>query len=279
MLLRITRFFVYSNLFIAVCGILMVTQTSLLLLHHQPNSLLLVFVASSTLCSYSFHWFLTADSVLPSPRITWLHRFRWIHALFFLVSLPVAAVSFLDLRDYWPWLGFAMIATFLYSAPKIPHAVFRALRKVALGKTIFLAFVWTFVTAVLPIVVDGDHWSTDRVFFVAGRFFLIYAICILFDYRDRADDRAAGIRSLITYLSDTGISILFFGSLAIFTGTTVALYFLGHRVIDIVVLLIPGLVTGALYNYARTHFEDLFYYLALDGLMALSAILLLIARI
>ncbi len=279
MILRITRFFVYSNLFIAVCGILMVTQTSLLLLQHQPNNLLLAFVFASTLCSYSFHWFLTSGSVLPSPRITWLHRFRWVHAVFFLLSLPVAAVLFFDLRAYWPWLGSAIIATFLYSAPKVPHPLFRQLRKVALGKTIFLAFVWTFVTAVLPVVVDGDHWTGDRVLYVISRFFLIYAICILFDYRDRADDRVAGIRSLITYLSDKGISIVFFGSLSIFTITTLWLSFFHYTAGDIAILLTPGIITAALYNYARTHFEDLFYYFGLDGLMALAAVLMLIARI
>lgn len=273
------RFFVYSNLFIAVCAVLMVNQTSQLLLNSSPGIHLTAFVFFATLCSYSFHWYLTASSVLPSPRITWLKKNHAVHLVLFFVGLAGSAVFFFYLLPIWPWLLVSAFVTFLYSAPKIPHQYFRALRKVAIGKTIFLAFVWMYVTTVLPIVESGAAWSSDFFLFMISRFFFIYAICILFDLRDREDDKAAGIRSLITYLNETAISNLFVISLVLFSASSLWMLNYNHRILDIILLLIPGFITAALFRYASRHFSDLLYYFVLDGLMALSALLMLIARI
>lgn len=272
----LARFFVYSNLFIAVCAVLMLEQTFSFLLRHEINGVLVAFVFSSTLCSYSFHWFLTSHSLLPSERIQWLKKYKTVHVIFFVLGAVGAAITFFQLIAYWEWLAMAAVATFLYSAPKIPHPLFRMLRKVALGKTIFLAFVWMFVTTVLPIVVVEHEWKPAYWLFVTGRFFFIYAICVLFDYRDRADDKQAGIRSLITYFDEKGIAAVFIVSLLIATIMTLLLLNYQYSVTDVALLMVPVLITAALYNYARRHFQDMFYYFVMDGLMALSALLMLV---
>lgn len=273
------RFFVYSNLFIALCAVLMVHQTFHFLLEQKTNLNLVGFVFFSTLSSYSFHWYLTAKSVLPSHRINWLQRHRNIHFILFIIGIIGSVFFFWRLLPYWPWLLCAAIVTFLYSAPKIPNKYFRSLRKVAIGKTIFLAYVWTYVTSVLPIIVSGVHWHESYSLFAFSRFFLIYAICILFDYRDRADDRVAGIRSLITWLNENNITRLFIFSLIVFAVITCWLSVFGYSYFSIALLLIPGIITAALFNHARKHFSDMLYYFVLDGLMALSALLMLIAGI
>lgn len=267
---------IYSNLFIAGCAVLMVYQASQLLLHAPPNCYLAGFVFFSTICSYSFHWYLTSSSVLPSVRVQWTRRYRYIHAILFVAGLIGAAIFFYYLLPHWKWLGVAAIATFLYSAPKIPHPWFRALRKVALGKTIFLSFVWMYVTTILPVVIAGMAWTAPVTLFVIGRFFLIYAICILFDYRDRQDDKAAGIRSLITYFNEKGIRLLFAFSLFVFGIATIWLLEYNYTILTVSILLIPGIITAVLYNHAIRHFSDMFYYFILDGLMALSSAIMLI---
>lgn len=273
------RFFVYSNFFIACCAILMVNQSFHVLLDSRSHIHLVSFVFFSTLCSYSFHWHLTSHSVLPSDRIHWMQRNKAVHPILFFIGLIGSTVFFYFLWPYWKWLSVAAIATFLYSAPKIPNRYFRALRKVALGKTIFLAFVWMYVTTVLPVVVSEKEWTFSFTLFSVGRFFLIYAICILFDYRDREDDKQAGIRSLITFFDEKGITIVFTLSLAIFTISTLLLLNEGFSALSVVALLMPGFITAFLYNYARKNFGDIFYYFVLDGLMAFSALLMLIPGI
>jgi 1,4-dihydroxy-2-naphthoate octaprenyltransferase len=208
-----------------------------------------------------------------------MEKYKFIHIIFFFIGLAGSIISFSYIRSCWFWLSIAVIATFLYSAPKIPHPWFRALRKVALGKTIFLALVWMYVTTILPVIIAGNKWNTGIILFSVYRFFQVYALCIIFDYRDRADDKSSGIKSLITFLSEKSIGRLFAGSLL--TATVAALLMLNYNypVVDIVFLLIPCLITAILYNHARRNFADMFYYLVMDGLVALSAILMLVARI
>ncbi len=270
---KLFRLFIYSNVFIALCAVIMVYQTYELLLDTTPALYFIAFVFFATLCSYSFHWWLTpADIAITTPRIQWLARYKKVHLVLFFIGLAGVVISGLFLLDHWYWLLLSALITFLYSAPKIPHAYFKALRKVALAKTIFLAFVWMYVTTVLPLLVSDQPWRNEFTLFAAGRFFLIYAICILFDYRDREYDKSIGIRSLITWLSDKNINILFIFSLLFFLIFTAWLIQYNYPYRILIVLLIPGAITASLYRYAKKNFPDMLYYFALDGLMALSSL-------
>jgi 4-hydroxybenzoate polyprenyltransferase len=153
------------------------------------------------------------------------------------------------------------------------------LRKIAIGKTIFLAIVWTYVTAVLPVIISGESWRTDAVLFTVSRFFLVYAICVLFDYRDREDDKVAGIRSMVTWFGDEGINRLFIVSIGVYVIATIWMYYYNYSIKSIILLLVPGFIVTILYNYARKHFDDLFYYFVLDGLMMFSGLLMMLLGI
>jgi 4-hydroxybenzoate polyprenyltransferase len=273
------RFFIYSNLFIAICAVLMVNQTCDLLLHSSPDKYLLGFVFSATICSYSFHWYLTSQSQVESSRIEWLKKHRVFHLIFFFIGLIGSGIFFFFLFHYWYLLSIAAVITFLYSAPKIPHPYFRALRKIAIGKTIFLALVWMYVTTMLPVLLAGTKWTMPIILFVISRFFFIYAICIMFDFKDRPDDQAAGIRSMVTWFSERGVDQLFFISLIIYAVSAVLLSQYNFSVLKIILLLIPGVIGAVIYQYAKRNFSDYLYYFVLDGLMMFSALLMLIIRI
>jgi 4-hydroxybenzoate polyprenyltransferase len=273
------KFFVYSNLLIAACAVLMVGQTYQLLLHTAPEPDITAFVFFSTICSYSFHWYLSSDSPPGYSRSVWQQRNHYIYGILFIIGFAGAAIFFLFLSKYWFWLLLSAFPTFFYSAPKIPNRYFRMLRRIALGKTVFLAMVWMYVTTILPVIISDGIWRNDFYLFIISRFFMIYAICILFDYRDREDDKAKGIRSLITYLSEKGIKNLFVFSILIFVVSTASLLFYQYSILTVSILLIPGIITAALYNYAWKNFSDILYYFVLDGLMALSALLTLLMGI
>ena len=101
----------------------------------------------------------------------------------------------------------------------------------------------------------------------------------MFDFRDRADDKAIGIRSMVTAFNEKGVDRLFFLSLAIFAICTVLLSRYGFSVLNIILLLVPGMITVTMYNYAKRNFSDVLYYFILDGLMMFSALLMLVFRI
>ena len=106
---RFFNFFIYSNLFIAGCAVLMVNQTYQLLLHAAPDLYFTAFVFFSTICSYNFHWYLSTPSVLSSPRIEWQRRHHQLHLVFFITGLAGSVIFFFYLLP-----SLAMVVTFSY---------------------------------------------------------------------------------------------------------------------------------------------------------------------
>jgi 4-hydroxybenzoate polyprenyltransferase len=272
---KATDFFLFSSLFIALCAVSMVFQTYYLFhLPAYPDFIWFVFFGS--LCSYNFHWYLTPGLYGGSYRTQWAIRNKKLHFLLFIIAFIGCAWFCIQLLSHWRWLLATAFITFLYSAPKVPFKPFLHLRKIAVGKTIFLSLVCAHITATLPLLLQNIHWQNQHFLFAINRFFLIYPICILFDYRDREEDRKEGIKSMITLFSEKGINILFFSSLTIFVITTIVLYFSGMNLIYCITLFLPGLIVGLLYNYSKKNTSDYYYYFFLDGLMMFSAVLLYI---
>lgn len=243
-----------------------------------PSVKLLAFVFAGSVSSYNFHWLLTPPALeTNSVKTLWNIAYRRVHlALFIAGSLLAIYTSFLLLR-HWEWLLLTAVLTFLYSAPKIPHPVFSWLRRIAVGKTIYLALSWTHVTAVLPILILDVQPGAAEICFIISRFFFIYAICIFFDRRDIDADRRSGVRSLITILTLRGVNWLFWVSLAIHIVATMLL----HQWFPLwimLLLLLPALPLGYLYQHYRDERSDYLYYFVLDGLMMLSAPLVILAK-
>ncbi|MFI5155087.1 MAG: UbiA family prenyltransferase [Chitinophagales bacterium] len=279
MLRKIFDFFIFSSLYISLCAVVMVWQTYYLVLHSMPPFHFFAFVFFATMCSYNFHWWLTPESAGFSDRIQWAAGHKGWHLWLCFLGLAGTAISFLYIREHWIALAFGAFITFLYSAPKLPQPIFRSLKKIAIGKTLFLSFVWTYVTSVLPVFIDNKLLQGESLLFAVGRFGLIYAICILFDYRDREDDKRDGIRSMITYFGEKGIDLIFSISLSIFVISTLILYYYNYPIQMLLIILFPGLLVAGLYRYAKRNFSDYLYYFVLDGLMMLSGLLIMILRI
>lgn len=251
----------------------MVWQTTLLFPVPLPFALA-GFVFSGTVCSYNFHWYLTPPHInSSSQKIIWNISNRHIHFTLFLIGLTASAVFAFLLIAHWLWLAITAFVTFLYSAPKIRHPRAFFLRKIAVGKTIFLAFAWTHVTAILPLVINNNQLTNTEIGFVVNRFFFIYAICILFDYRDRENDKKEGVKTLITYLTEPGIDVLFWGSILVF-GITILFLSFYFSLFIILALLFPGVLLSFLYYPSKNNLSDYRYYFVLDGLMMLSALIL-----
>jgi 4-hydroxybenzoate polyprenyltransferase len=252
----------------------MVYQTYTLIIGNPVNPYFMAFVFFSTVCSYNFHWALTPHSIAPSQRLQWDEKHKSYHLLLSIAGLAGAAMSFFFIKEHWFYIGIAALLTFLYSAPKISFSPFQWLKKIAIGKTIFLAMTWTYVTGVLPILIEENIATEKAIFFCAGQFFFIYSICILFDFRDREYDKSEGIRSMITFFNERGIDILFAFSIIVFFILSILLRQTGIQWINIILLLIPALLLISLYKYAKRSFSDYLYYFVLDGLMMLSGLLL-----
>jgi 4-hydroxybenzoate polyprenyltransferase len=275
------NYFLYTSVFISLCAIVMVAQTNFLFQLDYGKKAFYAFVFSATICSYNFHWYLTPfpASDPASGRSSWNHRHRKLVFVLFMAGLVASVIFGWPLREHWLAISVGIVATFFYTAPKIPFSSFNKLKKFAFGKTIFLSFIWMYVTTALPILVSGTKWDVSHTLFCCSRFFLIYPICILFDYRDREGDLKQGIKSMITIFDEKNITRLFLLSMLIFYLSTLALYFYGFSALSISNLLIPGMVILAIYRYSKKHFGDYLYYFFLDGMMMASSLFTLFLRI
>ena len=267
--------FLFSSTYIALCAVVMVVQTYYLF-HFTPLTNFLPFVFFGSLCSYNFHWYLTPQDFGSSYKVQWSIKNKRLHLLLFVIGLIGSAWYLWQLLPYWQWLLATAFITFLYSAPKIPAKPFIHLRYIAIGKTIFLAFAWTHITAILPLMLSSIEWKPEHYLFAVNRFFFIYAICILFDYRDRTEDKKAGIKSLITAFEEREIDIIFWSSLLVFLFTTIALHFFAFPILHISALLVPAIIVALLYYRSKKDHSDYLYHFILDGLMMFSGILLFI---
>jgi 4-hydroxybenzoate polyprenyltransferase len=221
--------------------------------------------------SYNFHWYLTPAAYSSSERMTWSKRHKPLElALFLLASLSAAYYLFF-LHAYVVWIGIGVFLTFLYTAPKIPLKPFALLQKIAVGKTLFLTAVWTYITTILPVAVTGASFTVPTLLLTLHRFLLIYAICILFDYRDREQDKKDGIRSLVTFLDEKGNDRLFYVISAAALVSTGTLLLFQYSAGIVLALILPILITMLLYPDAKRTRSDYLYYFVLDGLMAFSA--------
>jgi 4-hydroxybenzoate polyprenyltransferase len=270
-------FFLFSSLFISACSLLMFYFTVQAFALVVPVASYL-FVFSGTFSSYNFHWFFTktTDNEV-ADAAKWSHRNKYLHLAFFSAGLTGAIFAFVKLSHLWPYLVFTAIITFLYSAPKLQ--TFSFLKKLALAKTAFLAFVWTLVTCILPFVFAESHIDNNGIIYTVGRFLFIYAICVLFDERDIEKDREEGIRSMITYYNTAGIKRILWSSLIVSFLTISMLLFFSFNIIYVSLLLAPYPVFILFYTMWFNPNSDYHFYFVLDGLMMLHGLLLLLLRI
>jgi 1,4-dihydroxy-2-naphthoate octaprenyltransferase len=237
------------------------------------------FVFLGTVCSYNFHWALTPE-LFQNPILQkrlWNRANRKLHFFLAALALLLAMFFFMRLRQHWTWLAGAMVLAFLYSAPKIPWPAMQRLKRIAYDKTVFLALSWTYVTTILPLLISGSPVTAAHLLFCTNRFYFIYVICILFDLRDREADRQEGIKTMVTQFDLPSINRLYWGSIAVFFCTALALLF-HFPIPSVVALLLPGLVLAARYRWFKENTSDYVYYILLDGLMIFSLPLLLLFR-
>ena len=237
------------------------------------NRQILLFIFFATLSSYSFHSLVNIIYPATTFRHEWnLQNKKLLFFILFISGILVLVYSW-RLREGWPFLALAAVPTFLYSAPNIPFRPFIFLRRIAIGKTIFLAIVWTYVTAAMPLLMSRVPFTPKQYYFMGSKLFLVYAICILFDVKDRSEDRKKGIRALPTILSEKAISIIYYLSLLFSLISTIMMFLSGMNNHVFSFMLIPIIICIFCYHLAITRKDDFFYYFILDGLMMLSALL------
>lgn len=269
LLRRVIYSFVFGNIYISICAVVMFSYTCLVL-RLAADKLFLPFVFFAALTSYSFHWYLTKHPGGLSVRMAWTSSHRKFLLVLMIVSLVSTYVLLVFLKEHFMVLLILGFITFMYTAPKIPLAPFRILRKIAVLKTTYLALVWTAVTVILPLIVSRGVWDNSAAAFIINRLFLIFPICVLFDYRDRKEDSLEGIKNIATVVSSRGLDVVFFSCLFISAVAAMFLFVQSGNGKFLAANLAPLVLLALTYRISKHSNSDLWYYVFLDGMMMFS---------
>lgn len=272
---KLADIILFSAVFITACALAMVAQTVDLFQLNNLTPFYFLFTAGGTVISYSLHWYFTDTSIniYNSARYEWTHQHKSLLIPFAIVGLLLSIVSFYFLKNHWVWIAVSVLLAGLYTAPKVPGQFGLFLQKIAIAKTIYLALAWTYVTAILPLIINKTPFHFTTICFILHRYFFLYALCIMFDYRDRKEDIKQGIRSLITILSDNNIGLLFYASVTISIITAILYGGFTNASLNGLPLCIAPIIAGLLYRKIKKRKNDYLYYFVVDGLMLFSYII------
>lgn len=257
-------FFLYSNIFIAVCACAITVETYLLI-HSEINWVYAGFIFSSSLVLYNYPSLFLSGTEQHTARQGWIlanKKIIWVISLSAL-SATCVLVFFFPLKIIL-WFVPVAVLSFAYFLP------ITNLRAIPVLKAVVVALVWTCITFYFPLMFSPlSIWGG-----VGGdaRFFFFLSLAIAFNIRDIEVDRSAGIKTLpvIFGIQKTKtVCVLFLtvsSLLTIFTSYEVEIKF---------GLLISAAVASVLILFASAKRSEYFYSLWMDGMILLHAIILL----
>jgi len=178
---------------IGCCAVAMLGATRLLTREAVPVGWLDVFVFSATVFGYYFN--------TPARNRQW---FVWS------LGLP-AFFSYFQL-DFTVKLAALLPALILASYYGWQRPGNAGLRRLLLVKPHAIAFAWSWVTVVLPLV--PAHWD-QAAFLFAGRAGFIFALALAYDLHDRAFDLEHGLATLANQQNLVQTMRMFDGALAV----------------------------------------------------------------
>src|SRR5207253_1891070 len=164
----------------------------------------------------------------------------------------------------------------LYSSRIIPqkNGTYMPLRNVPLVKVFLIAYVWSCVTVILPLLtVSIPILSTETVFLLLRRFFFLFALTLLFDIRDFEKDR---ITSTLTFPGLVGVrftKILSLVLLLIFAGLT----WFTESGLMLFSLELSAVIAAMVVWFSHEKRNDYYFLILADGMMLLQFLLVYLA--
>lgn len=290
------RFIVYSNIFIGLCALALTFETFVLLDIPVSNNWFLLLVFLCTVFIYTLHYYTKSKTTKTDSRLDWCRRNSNLFLIILLLSFLLSAggvvyhyqaIFFNDGKFNYrnlAWFGIIPVIALAYSYPIIPWKS-KSIRQVGWLKMASLAFIWSFTTAILPVLMLDDpknstYPASEILPLFINRFFFIAALGFLFNINDYEEDREDNIKTLAVVMGPskslywgkwitTGINILAGLLLIYFFGLYQPAFFAA-------IILPPLLLFFSFHNYKFSN-EEASFVLRHDGLMIIKALLLIFA--
>jgi 4-hydroxybenzoate polyprenyltransferase len=277
--MKLLRFLIHTNLFISAAAVLFTMETQVQLGDRPAFHPYLFIIFFATLFEYNLHRLITLayhPNALSSPKHEWLRENRrsFYLLVFFSVAGFVIAICYAKTKVLMALLPIAILTLF-YTLPvfRIKEKLLR-LREIPGLKIFMIAFVWSAVTVLLPVIQSETTYDWMHIsLMILERCFFIFAITIPFDIRDLEADTRAGLKTLPVIYGHKKAIFLANAATFVFMGLSSAHYLAYDMPMQIPACLLSGLVTLACLNNKKLQASDIYHYGVLDGCISIQALI------
>lgn len=273
----------YSNILIAICALAFLCNGYLLLGNTIKIDILFWLTGASALFTYMLIRVVAVKRISayePDRRWSFFLRYITVFRAATICTLLISLVLYFMLPvNLKIVLLVPGIISVIYGLPL--GKKFR-LRDIGIIKIFLIAFVWAYISSVLPAVNSGNQIFTLPVviLFIANYLFT-FAITLPFDIKDMHIDKMNNVKTIPVYLGEENTYNL--AALLLFISAGLHVYLqrqLLHSFIDYTVpVSISILITMLVIWVTRSRKKDNFLYFGLlDGMLLLQFLLCLFYR-
>ncbi len=273
--MKIINFILYGNVFIALCAYSQTVQTCRFLGDDNVSqSILPIFVTAATFFLYNIHkpitFFLKKQVV---------HNQRFLKTKSFSTPLSILTVFTGFLCFYFFFrlkittqMGLCVAALFSL-AYVLPIFGGKRLRDLPFVKIFTIAFVWAYVTVILPVQEYGNILDRHVKFMFIERILFVFALTIPFDIRDIDVDNKTHVKTIplsigIKNAKNLGILALIGCIFIVFTMTQQGIYSFKNAI----ALLLTYIASAVVVGFSQKDRNDYYFYGLTDGMMLLQSL-------
>jgi 4-hydroxybenzoate polyprenyltransferase len=277
------RCLLYSNTLIAICAIAFLCEGYLLLgdeIHYDP---LIFLTGASALFTYMLIRLVAVKRISSyEPDERWdffLKHLKYFRIITIMALLISSVFYFMIPSNVQIALLVPGLISVLYGLPL--GTKFR-LRDIGLIKIFLIAFVWAYISSVLPAINSGNEISNLAVFILfLANYCFTFAITLPFDIKDLKIDKMNNVKTIPVYLGEENTYNL--SALLLFISAGLHVYLqreILHGQIDYSIpISISILISLLIVWITRSKKKDNFLYFGiLDGMILLQFLICLMYR-
>ena len=280
---QILDLLLFSNIFIALCAVAQGLVTYQLL-QIKPDKHVLGLLFFSTLALYNFSILLAKPD---KPQSSTLRRVQWIFSHYrLMITLTIISVFsiiplalFLSTSSKILLTSLALVAI-AYSLPLFTIEEKRfGLRNIPGIKLFLIAIVWALSVVLLPILEAESNQGIrtsihDSILLISKRFLFIAAITVPFDIRDLFDDKLKELKTIPVLLGEK--LALLICQVFLFIYLILLFFFTNQFDSNFYGLTLTLILTGWLIFKSKWKKNEYYYFLYLDGTMAVQFFMLVL---
>ncbi len=282
MIRKAIDFLLYSNIFIALCAVALAFTNQLIETGHIRFDSNCCFIFFATLFTYTYLKITgTSGAVYKTVHRDWADEHKRSTRIILFLSLIATGFFFLNLSGQVQIIVLVVaLVTVFYGFVPVPFtSPQKKLRDFGLFKTVFVSLAWSVTTVLVPLA-DNHVQPTVMVFLLFRRFLFILALIMMFEIKDMPGDLYNKLTTIPIVLGIGRTKLLSQAILLVMVTITIIQYtFFALPLWNMVAFNLSFVVSILCIQAVNENSPDEWYYLVMDGMMAVQFIFVYAASI